>query len=94
MGHEWSATVGKRSSGRNCPYCAGEIPIVGKNDLKTLFPNIAAEWNKERNRKMQPENYLPKSGKRVWWMCEMCRTEWRARIADRTIGKSNCPNCR
>ncbi len=27
-GHEWEATVSKRSSGRGCPYCSGKNKTI------------------------------------------------------------------
>mgnify|MGYP004603416443 FL=1 len=94
LGHEWQATISKRSIGRNCPYCAGERPIVGENDLKTMYPLLAEEWNYDKNRNLSPEHFKGKSGKKVYWKCKICGYEWRASIVNRTNGKSNCPNCK
>ena len=37
-GHEWQAVIANRNNGRGCPYCAGQRPIIGVNDLGTLYP--------------------------------------------------------
>jgi hypothetical protein len=57
----------------------------------TLFPEVAAEWNYELNRR-QPEEYLPKSNFRVYWNCKNGHT-WKALISERTRG-TGCPYCR
>ncbi|MBQ4573037.1 MAG: zinc-ribbon domain-containing protein, partial [Clostridia bacterium] len=46
-GHEWQASIGHRSRGRGCPYCAGQKVLKGKNDLQTVNPTLAKEWNYE-----------------------------------------------
>lgn len=33
----------------NCPICTGRTIIVGYNDLGTTRPDLAAEWDYERN---------------------------------------------
>ena len=63
-GHIWSTTVGSRTSGIGCPYCAGKLPIIGETDLLTLSPDIAAEangWN--------PSLVTMHSGKKLSWKC-------------------------
>lgn len=90
-GHEWEATVFSRTLNNNgCPYCAGFYPIEGENDLSTVFPDIAKEWNYEKN-ELTPEKYKPFSNKKVWWKCKKGH-EWETRICERTRG-TNCPYC-
>ena len=43
--------------------------IKGKNDLKTIYPDIANEWDYELNIDSDPSDYAPKSSKSVWWKC-------------------------
>ena len=50
-GHEWQATIDGRNSGRGCPYCSGNKVLKGYNDLQTINPNLAKEWNYEKNGK-------------------------------------------
>ena len=40
-GHEWKAVISNRAKGDKCPYCSGKLAIQGKNDLCTLYPEIA-----------------------------------------------------
>lgn len=99
-GNEWETQVcnrtGKNSTG--CPICSAKKtgsdnakPIVGVNDLKTLFPSLIEEWNYNKNENL-PETYLPGSNKKVWWKCKNCGYEWQGSIVNRTRGR-NCSKC-
>jgi DNA-directed RNA polymerase subunit RPC12/RpoP len=90
-GHEWQATIDSRNRGNGCPYCSGRRVVKGENDLSTVNPNLAKEWNYERNGNLTPSNVLPTSNKKVWWICERGH-EWQALISNRTKG-SRCPIC-
>ena len=91
-GHEWQATVAHRSRGRGCPYCAGRHVIKGENDLQTVNPDLAKEWNYEKNDGLTPADVMPSSHNKVWWKCSN-NHEWQARIADRNRGRG-CRFCR
>ena len=47
--HEWQATIFHRNNGMRCPYCAGRYAVKGENDLQTVNPTLAKEWNYEKN---------------------------------------------
>jgi len=92
-GHEWQARVVDRTNGNGCPYCSGKRAVVGVNDLATLNPPIASEWNFDKNGENRPEHYCLHSGKKVWWKCKEGH-EWQATIDSRTRQKGNgCPYC-
>ena len=88
-GHSWEAPVYSVSRGSRCPYCSGRDPIEGKNDLRTLRPDLAAQWS-PRNEK-GPECYTRRSHARVRWVCDKGH-EWVARIDARVDG-NGCPFC-
>ena len=90
-GHEWQATITSRNRGSGCPYCTGRYAIKGENDLQTVNPTLAKEWNYEKNDGLTPMDVLPNSDKKVWWKCSEGH-EWQARIADRNKGRG-CPEC-
>ncbi len=90
-GHEWQATIHSRNKGTGCPYCSGRYSIKGENDLKTVNPKIAAEWDYFKNIGISPEDVLPNSGKKVWWKCNKGH-EWITSIHDRNKG-NGCPYC-
>ncbi|MEE1503303.1 MAG: zinc-ribbon domain-containing protein, partial [Acutalibacteraceae bacterium] len=90
-GHEWQAAINNRSKGRGCPFCSGRYAIKGENDLQTINPTLANEWNYENNNGLTPADVLPNSDKKVWWTCSKGH-EWQATIGSRNKG-SGCPHC-
>ena len=90
-GHEWQAVISSRNRGNGCPVCAGRIVVRGENDLLTLNPELAKEWNYEKNDDLTPSQVTISSGKIVWWKCDNGH-EWKRRIADRNAGQG-CPYC-
>ena len=90
-GHEWQASIYSRNIGSGCPYCSGLLALSGENDLNTLYPQLMREWNYKRNKDINPNEILPKSSKKVWWICEKGH-EWQAVVSNRTNG-NNCPYC-
>ncbi len=90
-GHKWKAQVKKRAiRGDGCPYCSGKRPIAGENDLATLYPDVADQWDYESNQS-DPSEYLPKSNKKCYWICEKGH-RWKSGINTRTRGRG-CPYC-
>lgn len=91
-GHEWESNIYNRAHGKNgCPICANRIVLEGFNDLNIKFPDIAKQWNYEKNGDLKPTQVTYGSGKKVWWKCNYGH-EWEASINNRTMGK-NCPHC-
>lgn len=92
-GHEWQASIANRVNGNGCPYCSGHKVISGINDLETLYPNIAKEWDTPKNGDLLPQMVSPGSRKKVWWICRKGH-EWQAVINSRTLQHLGCPICR
>ena len=90
-GHEWQAVIANRNNGNGCPYCAGRYVIKGENDLETVNPTLAKEWNCEKNDGLTPAEVTPNSNKKVWWKCSK-EHEWQATISSRNSG-DGCPYC-
>ena len=90
-GHEWSAVISSRTSGRGCPYC-GNKKASKDNNLAFLHPDIAKEWDSEKNDGALPSDYVPGSGKRAWWKCARGHS-WAAQINSRIGSGSGCPIC-
>lgn len=92
LGHEWNDTISNRNKGRNCPYCSNHRVLTGFNDLETIRPDLAKEWNYQRNKK-SPREFTIGNDTKVWWKCKE-KHEWQAQINSRTrINGSNCPYC-
>jgi hypothetical protein len=89
--HRWSASVSLRVRGTGCPYCSGRMPIFGKTDLGTVNPKLSEEWHPTLNLRSLPQDFTPKSGKKVWWFCKRGHS-WEATIASRASGRG-CPVC-
>ena len=90
-GHSWMQSPSVRSRGIGCPYCSGRFAIKGVNDLLTIDPDLASEWNYEKNGDKRPEDYKPQSNAIVWWKCERGH-EWQSSICNRYKGRK-CPEC-
>ena len=76
----------------SCLYCTGQKVSEG-NNLLVKYPEIAAEWNYEKNDK-NPFEYTPVSGQEVWWKCKECGYEWITSISSRNgSNKTGCPEC-
>ena len=92
QGHRWQAAVHSRTgNGSGCPVCAGKIALSGVNDLAARYPELARQWNQEKNGTLIPSQVLPGSHRTVWWICEKGH-EWRAQIKSRVMG-CGCPIC-
>ncbi len=74
-----------------CIVCSGKLTtlVKGVNDLVTVFSETVAECDYEKNN-CQPDDYLAKSNKRVFWKCKTCGGSWESRIYKRT----HCPHCK
>ena len=92
-GHSWCAAVFSRTVlGTGCPVCTGRQALAGENDLATLYPDIAAQWDEEKNGALHPSNVTAGSNRRVWWKCEEGHS-YRAVIAQRVQRGDGCPYC-
>lgn len=90
-GHEWLAKISDRYNNHGCPYCSGRKVLTGINDLKTIYPELSAEWDYEANGNIKPEDVKPGSKKKVWWICSHGH-KWLASIKSRKYGHG-CPFC-
>ncbi len=89
-GHGWRASIVSRVGGNNCPVCAGKMVIKGVNDLESINPLLAGEWDFERN-SVTPDSVTAGSSKKFWWKCSKGHG-WRTTVAAR-MGGTGCPFC-
>ena len=89
-GHEWQSMPKVCTTGSGCPICANRLIEAGQNDLATLRPALAEEWNVERNR-ISPQDVSIGTRQKVWWRCKKGH-EWRAGVSSRVRG-AGCPVC-
>ena len=91
-GHSWQSPVnGVASNGTRCPYCAGVKAIPGETDIVTLFPEIAAEWDYDKNGKIDPSCVSSASHTRYWWKCALGHSYQSAPYSRTLQYKSGCP---
>ncbi len=76
-----------------CPICNGRRLVQGINDVKTLYPQIAKEWDYEKNAPDKPEDYTFVSVQKKWWKCKVCKNVWKATIKCRCVKGNGCPSC-
>ena len=99
-GHEWQASVSNRVTHRSgCPDCANRgnaeaasQPAPGQS-LADLYPELAAEWDVDRNGNLKPANVRPGSQRHVWWLCPRCERSYPATPSSRTSRRSGCRRC-
>lgn len=88
---EWEDMVGTVSRFTRCPYCSGRRVLKGFNDFPTLYPELAKEWNYNKNQDLKPDDYTSRSHRKVWWKCTYGH-EWQATI-DSRVKNPECPCC-
>jgi hypothetical protein len=87
-----SAIHNRVCNGSGCPYCASK-KVCEDNALSVLFPEIAKQFDSQKNKKAVTE-YTYASDKKVWWRCPKNKEHsWQATPADRTTLNSGCPHC-
>ena len=92
-GHTWQATPYTRYSlNTGCPFCAGQKVLSGENDLQTLYPDIAKEWDYEKNIK-KPSQIRPMDNRKYWWICSECGNSYSSSPSHRVGRNSRCPKC-
>lgn len=94
VGHTWQTSLSNRTNinkGTGCPYCSNKKVLPGYNDLLTLIPSLATEWDYEKNTNLTPRDVTKNCTKKVWWICSN-KHNWQATILSRTQG-NDCPYC-
>lgn len=76
---------------KSCPYCSGQRPLPGFNDLQTIYPDIASEWDYDKN-EGSPSDYTYGSGYKAWWICKDCGESYQSPINVHIKGHK-CPYC-
>ncbi|KAL3143786.1 hypothetical protein ABBQ32_003615 [Trebouxia sp. C0010 RCD-2024] len=89
--HLWTAAVGRRTNGSQCPYCSNKRVCL-HNSLATIAPEAAKYRDYSKNLKTSGQ-VLAGSGFKAEWKCPACQYEWRAQIAGRTTRRAGCPRC-
>lgn len=91
LGHEYQNTIQAQILVRICPVCSGYQVQPGVNDLKSMYPTIAEEWDEERNQ-MSAEAVSYGSGKMAVWRCPKGHY-YECTVTNRTCNGRGCPYC-
>ena len=92
-GHSFKQMITSRTrNNAGCPYCHGQKVLTGINDLQTLNPKLAEEWDYEKNYPLTPSEVFSHATRKVWWKCPVCGNSWYAKIHNRANGRG-CPKC-
>ena len=63
-----------------------------QHSLKIKFPDIAKEWDFNKNYPLRPQNFYPGTQSRVWWICQKNHS-YDMPVAWRTSQNQSCPFC-
>lgn len=94
--HSWKRVIHHRTHPRSsvegkCPFCCG-VDIQSKS-LAVCRPDLAAEWDYERNGHLTPEHIPKSSSKRVWWICPNGH-RYQSTVYNRgSTHNTSCPIC-
>lgn len=93
-GHSFDMSIALRTNKMKCgcPYCAGHRILGGLNDLASRFPEVAKDWDWDKN-ESDPYNVNFGSNEKAYWICHKCGYQWHTYIANRTRGKRSCQKC-
>ena len=64
-----------------------------KNSLIEKYPEMAKEWDYEKNSPITPDNVDFGSGTKYWWKCLKCGYSFQATPNSRTYKGTGCPSC-
>ena len=87
-GHEWQSMIHTRvNENKNCPICNTK-----DTGLSEKYPQLAKEWDKEKNKNKSLDNYSENSHIKVWWKCENGH-KWEQAIRRRIAVNQTCMFC-
>ena len=66
--------------------------MPGVDDFETLYPELAKEWDYERNEGVLPSQIKPFTNKKFYWHCFKCEISYFTYPGNRVKGHG-CPNC-
>jgi hypothetical protein len=89
--HDWEASIADRTRGSGCPICANKRVLAGFNDLATLRPDLADEWDAGRNQ-ITPVEITCGTARKAFWLCSDHGHSWSASVEKRASGRG-CPIC-
>lgn len=93
LGHQWTSSPNNRTHQKcGCPICGNKQLVIGINDLQTLHPELALEWDYEKNAPLLPHEIISGSNKSIHWKCKLGH-EYEQKISVRINQNTGCPVC-
>ena len=90
---KWITSISSRKpDGSDCPYLGNKAVWPGYNDLLTCCPEIANEWDYEKNIK-SPSQVYKMSQTKYYWICSICRNTFFTSPFNRVKNGAGCKNC-
>ena len=91
-GHSYQSSPSRRVlRGSGCGICSHNILVKGENDLLTTHPDIAKEWDYEKN-KVGPDEVMAGSNiDKYWFICPKGHS-YKTTVLGRKRG-TDCPQC-
>jgi hypothetical protein len=98
-GYEWMAYIQNRRNqhkypgqpGTSCTNCIGRV-INMDNSFGAEYPELVEEWHPTKNIPHNPYNIFPTTPSKFWWVCKLCKNEWKTSAGTRARG-GGCPVC-
>lgn len=92
-GHVWEAVVASRALKQvGCTICANQKVLAGFNDLGTVAPQVAKDWDYEGNSPVTPSDVVAKTNKKFSWLCSKGH-HYVTSPGNRITRKASCPFC-
>jgi hypothetical protein len=95
LDHKWLTPPRYRRQGAHvngCPYCGGQALLKGFNDLASARPDLAHEWNFEKNFPATPESVIRGAYATFDWTCKRGH-DYLSTVKGRMAAKIGCPEC-
>lgn len=67
--HSFKSSVKSVINEFNCKVCSSLI-ANNENNILVQYPDIAKEWDYNKNTNLNPENFTYRNGQKVWWKCQ------------------------
>ena len=91
--HSYLAFIQQRLRGSRCAVCTGR-QIVPEISIASLFPEIAKEWDYERNTPLTPLDVGKGYDGDIWGKCPMdVHPSYMAKVYNRTKKGTSCKKC-
>lgn len=93
-GHKWQNPVyaeTMKTSEILCPVCINRVITVGVNDMKTLYPECASQWDHALNT-LDISTVSMESHEHAYWKCQAGHS-YKREIRRQRISQGKCPFC-